>query len=320
VIVPALIVDGDPRHGVVRYARALAGAVTARAGEGRAPDAVHLHFTDRLWGESPAAAARRVIEVAAGRRLTVTLHDVPQASDGPGGLARRIDGYRTVVAAAAGIVCNSHHEAALLRETGVLAGGEPAPAVIPLPVVPVADGPPATAPPADDPEVALLGYVYPGKGHVEAILAAAALPEPPAIRALGGPAPGHEGDLDALAALAARHGVAFRASGWLTDAELREACAIAAVPLAAHSHLSASASINDWIAAGRCPLVADSRYAREIDDLRPGTIRRYRPDGLAAALATALAAPATTWLAAGTPTRPHLPDVAAGYLDWWRRA
>jgi hypothetical protein len=137
------------------------------------------------------------------------------------------------------------------------------------------------------------------------------------VQALGAPAPGHESDLDALSALAHRRGVEFAASGWLDEAELAQRARTAAVPLAAHTHLSASGSINTWIALGRRPLVVDSRYAREIDALRPGTIRIYDPAALPGAIADAVADPAQTWLAAGTDTRPHLPDVARRYLDWW---
>ena len=87
--------------------------------------------------------------------------------------------------------------------------------------------------------------------------------------------------------------------------------------LAAHTHVSASASINAWTAAGRRPLVADSRYAEEIATLRPGTITRYPPQALAAALRDALADPGASWLAPDLDTRPHLPEVAAAYRNFW---
>jgi hypothetical protein len=311
--VPALVTDGDPRNGVVRFARELAAGVNAEAGPVRATDALHLQFADRVWGSSPADAARRVTELAAGRRLTLTLHDVPQVSDGPG-LARRVGGYRAAVAASAGIVCNSHHEARLLRETGVLGDGDPEPGVIPLPVM----IPPILPPPSRPRhELALLGFVYPGKGHAEAIAAASRLRPRPAVRALGAPAPGHARDLAGLRAHARRHGVAFTVTGWLSESALLAACRAAAVPLAAHTHVSASGSIGSWIAAGRRPLVRDSRYAREVEGLRPGTIRRYPAGQLRAAVGGALSDPPSTWQAPDTSTRPHLADVARAYLDWW---
>ncbi len=322
---PLLYVGGDPRHGVVRAARELAGAVTALtaspvtehlpcAGE----DALHLHFSDRLFGSDPEVAAARIVDLARGRTVTLTLHDVPQASDGPDRLPRRAAGYRAVIAASAGIVTNSHHEAALLDAHDLLAGPAPAPHVIPLALTPA---PPATPPRDVVPTVALIGFVYPGKGHAEAIDAVAALARPGSaplsVQALGTAAPGHESELQRLSALASRHGLEFAVSGWLPETELAERARSAAVPLAAHTHLSASGSINTWIALGRRPLVADSRYAREIDALRPGTIRIYEPAAIAVAIAGALDDPAATWLDAGTDTRPHLPDVARRYLDWW---
>ena len=91
------------------------------------------------------------------------------------------------------------------------------------------------------------------------------------------------------------------------------------VPLAAHRHLSASGSIGSWLAAGRRPLVADSSYAREIEQLRPGTIRRYQPDRLAARLADVLADPGSTWLASNAELKPGRTEVGAAYLDWWTR-
>jgi hypothetical protein len=326
VSTPLLYVGGDPRHGVVRASREIANAITELTGAPRLAEKlpaageseIHLHFSDRLFGPDPEASARRIIALARGRAVTLTLHDVPQASDGSERLPRRTACYRAVIAASAGIVATSHHEAALLQSSGVLASPAPAPHVIPLALTPA---PSAAAPRDLAPEVALLGFVYPGKGHAEAIDAVAALAGSGtarlSVQALGAPAPGHERDLDALSARAHRRGLEFTASGWLEEAELGRRARAAAVPLAAHTHLSASGSINTWIALGRRPLVVDSRYAREIDALRPGTIRIYAPAALADAIAGALADPAQTWLAAGADTRPHLPDIARRYLDWW---
>jgi hypothetical protein len=326
VSTPLLYVGGDPRHGVVRASREIASAVTELTGAPRLTEnlppagesAIHLHFTDRLFGPDPAASARRIVALARGRAVTLTLHDVPQASDGSDRLPRRTACYRTVIAASAGIVATSHHEAALLHSTGVLASQAPEPHVIPLALI---RAPSAAAPRHLAPEVALLGFVYPGKGHAEAIDAVSALAGSGtprlSVQALGAPAPGHESDVDALSARAHRRGLEFTASGWLDEVELGRRARAAAVPLAAHTHLSASGSINTWIALGRRPLVVDSRYAREIDALRPGTIRIYAPAELTTAIAGALADPLTTWLTADTDTRPHLPDVARRYLDWW---
>jgi hypothetical protein len=329
VSTPLLYIGGDPHHGVVRAAREIASAVTELTGAPRLAEnlpptgesAIHLHFTDRLFGSDPEASARRIVALARGRAVTLTLHDVPQASDGSDRLPRRTACYRAVIAASAGIVATSHHEAALLHASGVLASQAQAPHVIPLAITPASPAPSAAAPRDLAPEVALLGFIYPGKGHAEAIDAVAALAGSGAahlsVQALGAPAAGHQSDLDALSARARRRGLEFTASGWLDETELACRARAAAVPLAAHTHLSASGSINTWIALGRRPLVVDSRYAREIDALRPGTIRIYAPAELTTAIAGALADPLTTWLTADTDTRPHLPDVARRYLDWW---
>ena len=320
---PILIVDGDPHHGVVRFAGQLAQAVRdadGGAGAHRAPPAlgpVHLHFTDRLWGATPARAAARIEALAHHRSVTVTLHDVPQPSDGDARLPARIDGYRRVAAAASGVVVSSAHEVALLREMGIVTAGA-GPAVIPLPIIdPVAP----TGAPAPRREIGLLGFFYPGKGHAEAVRAVAELTTAahPAVVNLGAVSPGHQAELDALADEAQRLGVRFSATGWLDEAKLRDRARAVAVPLAAHLHISASGSIGSWIAAGRRPLVADSRYARELEDLRPGTITRYDPARLGAAIAGALAGRTPTWRDPGTSTRPHLADSAQAYLRWWRQ-
>lgn len=321
---PTLVVGGDPRHGVVRLARDLAAEIEALSGVGSAREdppaqgAAHVHFTDRLWGSSPEAAGGRIRELGARLALTVTLHDVPQRSDGEPVMRRRIACYRAVVGAARGVVCNSVHEVRLLRECGALGRDAPDPEVIPLPVVrPLAAG---RARPAPRPEIAVLGHIYPGKGHAQAILAAAELAATGprlSVTALGGPASGHAGEVRELTALAARHDVTFEATGWLSDGDLTERCREAGVGLAAHTHVSASASILSWIAAGRRPLVADSRYAREIASLRPRTLNRYRPTDLPTAVAAALADPASTWQDDEADTRPHLKDAARAYLAWW---
>src|SRR6185436_10667256 len=91
---PALVVTADQRHGVTVAARDLAAAVATTTGVRldmpavtllgeHPPERAHLHFTDRLWAGSPEQAAALVERVAARTALTVTLHDVPQASDGP---------------------------------------------------------------------------------------------------------------------------------------------------------------------------------------------------------------------------------------------
>lgn len=323
--VPRLVVAGDPHHGVVAYGRRLAAAVAERSGRDvtlAAGDAtlarsgpLHLQFTDRLWGASPEEAGERVAALAAATPLTVTLHDLPQASDGPRNLERRADCYRRVVAGARGVVVSSAYEAALLAK---VAPPPAPPAVIPLPVDPAPDDGP---PPEPDDDVCLLGFFYPGKGHAEAVDAVADLAAGGGPRlgvtALGRASAGHEDELATLVETAAARGVRVTGTGWLEDGELHRRCRRAGVPLVAHRHVSASASLSTWIAAGRRPLVPDAPYWRELAALRPGTVTPYAPEDLPAAIARARRDPATTWLAPGTPTAPGPAEVADAHLAWW---
>ncbi|WP_305783781.1 hypothetical protein [Symbioplanes lichenis] len=317
---PALAVTADARHGVTVAARDLAGAVESATGArlevaadtllGSAPPRrAHLHFTDRLWARSPEEAAAVVERIAARTALTVTLHDVPQPSDGPRNLPRRTDCYARVAAAARGVVVNSRHEAAHLAEAGI----EPrALGVVPLPVSPVSlSGAPAPV----GRDVAVLGFFYPGKGHAEVVDAVVGLPA--SVTVLGGPSAGHEGDLRDFTEQAAARGVTVGVTGFVPEADLIARCRAVAVPVVAHRHFSASGSLATWIAAGRRPLVVESRYTREMAALRPGTVRLVAPDRLGPAIADALADPASTWLAADAVTRPHLDDTAAAYVRWW---
>ncbi|RFA10167.1 hypothetical protein B7R54_13830 [Subtercola boreus] len=359
VAVPRQLVLGSMRHAVTSYASELAGALDELAGASdggggtaavRAESfdgaieavagiqSLHLQFTDRLFGTTPARAADLVEALARHARVTVTLHDLPQPSDGAESLARRAAAYARVAEAADAVACNSRHEALLLAEYSAPRLRRDV-AVIPLPVgrgaaaAPTAPAPgtpgepgatgasggpnaPGT-PAAARREAAILGYFYPGKGHAELIAGVAESGLDLAVLALGTAAPGHEAELAAVSASALRRGVRFESTGYLDDHELLEHCRRVAVPVAAHQHLSASASINTWIAAGRRPLVPDGRYSRELHQLRPGTVTVYDPDHLHAALATAAAAPESTWLAPGTSIRPHLPDTAERYLAWW---
>ncbi len=323
---PALFVGGPPRHGVVRYSRDLARVALASTVPTIVVESLdalvpgrptHLHFTDRLFGESPDRAATAFEELAAIVPLAVTLHDVPQASDGAGNLARRADCYRRVTAAARGVVCNSSHELAFLDDLGIVET-DPRPQVIPLGAPPVSRAPREDA---FDSVVALVGFVYPGKGHREVVEAVARLRGGVDggldVVALGAASAGHDADVVALADHAARLGVSFTTTGFLPDDELLDRCARAAVPIAAHQHVSASGSILAWLAAGRRPLVVDSRYSREMAGLRPGTLTVYAPDGMDAAITAALDDPGSTLLPPTCRTAPHLTESFAAYARWW---
>ena len=350
---PALLLTGPPRHGVARYAADVAAHVRALDAGARvlrvddpadlpaAADGVgraHLHVTDRLLGASPGAAAELVERLAGACRLTVTLHDVPQESDGARNLPRRAAAYARVAAAAAGVAVNSRHEALLLAEHGVLPAGRaqvvPLGAAVPtgrdgaVPDAAAVSGPRAATPVPGAPLVALVaGYLYPGKGHDDVVRAVADAAEllraagtPPgevAVVAVGGPSPGHEDEVDRLRAEAGARGVALRVTGGLDDDAFRAALAGPGVPVAAHRHLSASRTLLDWGEAGRRPLVVDSRYAREMAALRPGTLALYPAPDLPAHLARAWADPAVTTIRPGASLAPTLADAAAAYLAWW---
>lgn len=341
---PLLLVLGPEGHGVTRYGLDVADAVAridplvrvvlvddvaagdrviADAGDGAS---VHLHATDRLFGTGPEDAADVVERWSARTRLSLTLHDVPQTSDGAM-FERRRAVYARMVAAAERVAVNSAHEQQLMVE--FLAGSGAAHAIA-LGSRTAAGTPDADAP-ADadgtDLTVLIAGYVYPGKGHRPAVLAAARAASElrsqgsevgrVVVRAIGSPSRGHEADVDDLRRDAAARGVAFEVTGFLDDAAFVRALVAPGIPLAAHEHVSASRSMLDWVEAGRRPLVVDSRYAAEMDALRPGTLVRYHADDLATRLAAAWRDPASTRLAAGTSLSPTLDEVAASYLAWW---
>ncbi len=161
----------------------------------------------------------------------------------------------------------------------------------------------------------MLGWVYPGKGHAEVVRACAGLPV--TVRALGEVSGGHDDLVPELAELAAGLGVGFEVTGWLDDDELAAHLDAVAVPVAAHRHVSASGSMNSWIAARRRPLVMAGTYAHEMAQLRPGTLTPVADGDLARAVAAALADPGSTRLGPSVDTAPHLDDCAAAYLDFW---
>lgn len=335
--VPLLVQIGSHRHGVTEYAQLLADQVGQLLGRdlshhqeigskveavpGAGP--VHVHVTDRLFGRGPESAAIWIEELAARRPVTVTLHDLPQRSDGPM-LARRTAAYRRIVAAARGTVCNSVHETQLLAEQGT--APTRAFSVIPLPVA----APTVVRPTGDGPEpvAALLGYVYPGKGHAEVLDAVARLnlggragaadAQPPlGVLAIGAMAHGHEPDLATLQQRATTRGTAFSVTGYLSTPEMMDRCRRVAVPIAAHQHVSASGSVNTWLTAGRRPLVPDTRYFREMAELRPGTLHLFRPERLDEALQRCRRQPEITWLGSAGKSGDGPREVAARYLQWW---
>lgn len=345
---PLQLLVGAREHGVAGYAADVASALHEIDGRTRVvsvssadhaalhmsgAERVHLHVTDRLFGASPEEAAQRLERLGELTRVTITVHDVPQTSDGTA-LARRIDAYSRFFAAAEGVVVNSRHERSLVEEFLPLA---PTPHVIPLgarvaaPQLRDGAGPDSAAGPAfpRDLVVLLAGYIYPGKGHAEAIRAAAdaaaalrAAGESVGVvvvRAIGRPSAGHERDVEDLIADARSRGVRFESTGFLDDRAFAGALRGGGIPLAAHQHVSASRSMLDWVEAGRRPLVAASRYAHEMAALRPQTMALYGPHDLAHRLVDAWREPERTWLDSGASLAPSVRDAAEGYRAWWAR-
>ncbi|WP_460863892.1 hypothetical protein [Rhodococcus aerolatus] len=315
----AHLVVGPDEHGVVRHGLAVAGGAPVLRGAvaegpalvaGLAGDAVvHVPFSDHLLGDSTEDAAAWFAAVAAaGHPVTVTLHDLPHAGDGPQRYARRAATYRAVATAAAGVVVNSVHEASLLDAVlldGVGALVRPR-AVVPLPVDPPAPGPR----PAPRHEVAVLGFVYPGKGHAEVL---EVLPAGVPLVALGRVADGHD---DLLAVLRSAAGGRFAVTGFLPDAGLDARLRGAGVPVAPHRGISASGSIGSWLSAGRRPLVPDEAWTAELEARCPGALWRYGDTAsLGAAVAQALAEPGRTWLGPDVVLGPSTGEVVARYAE-----
>jgi hypothetical protein len=346
---PLQLIVGPAGHGVAAYAADVASALRtldARTGVAHAEkvtDAigiadgasrVHLHVTDRLLGRSPEEAAEHVERLAASTHLTLTVHDVPQTSDGTP-LPRRISAYSRFLAAAHATAVNSRHEQRLVEE---FLPNAPVPHAIPLgsrravsPPVPRACGERDADESSSRSLVVLIaGYVYPGKGHAQAIEATAdaagslrAAGEAVGdvvVRAIGRASAGHESDVAVLRADAERRGVRFEVTDFLPDDVFAARISEDGIPLAAHAHVSASRSMLDWVEAGRRPLVVASRYAEEMRLLRPGTIALYEPSRLASRLIEAWQEPARTWLKPGLRLTPTLVDAAEDYLTWWAGA
>ena len=119
------LIVGPAEHGVTRFGVDLVeslrhnGFESLASGTPPPSGGVHLQFTDRLFGHTPEQAADAVRALAQdirrrGGKLTVTLHDLPQPSDGPG-MADRAECYRAVSRRAAATVVSSDHEAEIVR-------------------------------------------------------------------------------------------------------------------------------------------------------------------------------------------------------------
>ena len=302
------VVTGHRQHGVVQHGLTVARLV---AGQGvqvdierdlivhhRSADLTHVHFTDALFGRDVGSAADAFVSWSrtVPRPLVVTLHDVPGQDLDPERDRRRCRGYERVVAACDTVIVCSPHEA------GQFDGS-----VVPLPVEPLpAPGPrPAWA---DRPTAAVLGFVYPGKGHAEVLEAAACTGL--RVVALGAASPGHGRLLDALHKAAAGLGVDLVVTGHLSAEDLHAGARAATVPVAAYRTQGSSASLATWLAAGRRPLALASPYARGLEQQWPGSLL-LQELALTDRLSQALADPASTWRTGPAPR----PDVGRLHLD-----
>lgn len=332
---PGHLVVGPRRHGVVSFALALVDSLTQRrypAPVGRLEDwkdlddalrrvdhtgGVHVNFTDRLFGPTPSEAAMRVSALvrhleSVGTRVTATLHDVPQPADG-GNYRQRVDAYRVVCGVLHGCATNSEHERMLLSENDIAEQSDVV--VVPLPLQ-IGEAPPRR-PDVDRRSVAVLGFVYPGKGHPEVLAAMADLPCDTEFLAIGECSAGHDDLAESLADCARAADRRFAITGYVAAPDLPSFLQRVSVPVIHHRHVSASGSLNTWIAARRRPLVPVNRYTVEHDRRHPGTVRLY-PDthrGLAEALETALAEPDSTWLADGAVSGSPPSETARLYAD-----
>lgn len=300
---PVHVLVGPPRHGVVRHGRAVADSGCADVQASLRPldpglvagRRVIVQFTDRIFGTNAVHAADVLERMLAGAdRSVVVLHDLPQASDGAAWDRRRA-GYARVAAGADVVVVSSQHEARLLADCapGVH------PVVIPLPIdpSPYVDRAPSVGTTGRVPTAGVLGYLYPGKGLEQVIDAVAGLPV--RVVNLGAAAAGHDDEVARLQARARERDVPLTITGWLDDSDFRRAIAAVDVPIAPHQHISASGSINSWLASGRRPIVLASPYVAELAHRMPGALRVVQSAGeLSGAVLEALARPESTRLGA----------------------
>ena len=322
------LVIGPQQHGVVRFGVELHAALrpdgfaALRRWPGRAADlpgdavpaggGVHLQFTDRLFGADALEAAAVVGRVAAGvrrtgGRVTATLHDLPHPCDHTN-YATRARGYGALAETLDGIVVSSEHERDLLRDIGI----RDEVTVVPLPIATPTIG---RWVPTAERSVGVFGFVYPGKGHAEALHAMQGLPPDVRLLAVGEPSAGHDDLIAELDGLARAQGRAFVATGYVPDDGLHAVLTSVTVPVVHHRHVSASGSLNSWLSAGRRPLAPATRSTREIAQRNPNTLWLFadRPGGLADAIRSALAEPAATWLPPGTVCTPSWDQAGQAY-------
>lgn len=287
---PTHLIVGPEQHGVVEYGLLLAqhaGGRVARFDDWIALPAdprelpagpLHIYFSDHLFGSSPSEALTRVLTLAKNRPLSVSFHDIPQPEEGADRFARRAKAYIELAQRADATVVNSRHEARFFTEQ-LPKDPHPALSVIPLPLPQrvTAIQPESSThshPPRNHNDVAIMGFIYPGKGHRELLESLAKHPAHGIrnLRVLGRIADGHEWLADELRSASTRAGIELDITGFLDPVELEQAMLRAGIPVCAHRHFSASGSLMKWLSLGRRVLVADSPYSRELRERWPDLI------------------------------------------------
>ncbi|GAB3249186.1 glycosyltransferase family protein [Kineosporia babensis] len=314
------LVIGPREHGVVIFADWLARSTGGRRvfladPQNLEPEGIrraHVHYTEALFGPDARAAAAAFLRMRANLPvpLSVTLHDLPDPGDEPSRYRRRADGFRAVAEAADAVFVNSRHELGLLQTFAKLVVAQ----VVPLPMV---AGSPIEAQQRPRPlrQAAVFGFLYPGKGHEELLEEMRELPTDLGLTAIGRPAEGHDGLIAHLSSRAAQSGRGFEVTGYVPQEDLLKRLRQVALPVVPAPNISASGSLNSWIAAGRRPLVAAGPYSRELAEACPGLVNLYRPGSFAESARAVLAEPARSWLEVGPPTDRHEASVAAAYAQ-----
>lgn len=303
-------------------------------------DRVMVQVTDRLFGTTPECAADLIRVLGGSTSLVLCLHDLPHPAEGEQRCRRRQRAYGRMARAADVVVVASEHERTLLRSCLAAApvgddalaervgnsGQNDDPArivVIPLPLesipgsgsVPGGPSVHSSSGGGEEPELGVLGFLYPGKGIEQVIDVAAALTErfgPLRVTNFGAVAEGHVDYVVQLEALARQRGVRLTVTGFLPTAQLVAGLRSTSVPVAAHRHVSASGSIGTWLGAGRRPVVRAGEWAGELGARIPGAL--MLTDDLTGGVGAALADPASTWLG-GVRIGPGWAEVAQRHLD-----
>lgn len=326
--ITTLALVGPSQHGVRMHASALAhhtphaerieGEITEilprlLADEGP----VHFHFTDRIFGHTAHDAAGTVERIAAHRPVSVTLHDIPQPSDGHAFMAR-CAGYARVVEAACTVIVSSEYERDLLIRHSGLPTDTPV-HVDPLPIdrAPVLEAVSGPLGCVNTPTVGLLGFIYPGKGHARVLSALASSDHSADVAALGRPSDGHQDLVAEFEERARVQGRRFHVTGFLAEEQLTAAARSVTVPVVAPEHVSASGSVGRWIASGRRPIVTRHPFFEELRDRAPWALTLT--DDLPSALNAALENPASTWIDARDWNDSDVPSTAHAARTQWSR-